>query len=90
MRTQKLFRCIKSWQRNLVGDIVEEWEYLKYPNDVRERHFVEVNPKNKFNKSTAKSNKSTSKSNAKRVSKIITTNTTSSNISEVETFNDID
>ncbi len=27
----KRFKCVKGWARNQVGDVVEEWEYKRFP-----------------------------------------------------------
>lgn len=40
----KKYICVRGWERNSKGDIVEEWLYNKYPEEVKERHFEIYNP----------------------------------------------
>lgn len=43
----KKYICIRGWQRNSVGDIIEEWQYNKYPEEVKERNFKIYEPEPK-------------------------------------------
>lgn len=27
----KKFKCVRAWSRNAVGDVIEEYEYKRYP-----------------------------------------------------------
>jgi len=36
------FKCIRKWARNQVGDIVELYEFKRYPREVRVGHFEEI------------------------------------------------
>lgn len=42
MAKAKQYRCIKGWARNNVGDLVEAYEFFRFPAEIRQRHFVEV------------------------------------------------
>lgn len=37
----KKFICVRGWKRNPTNDIIEEWEYNKLPDDVKNRNFKE-------------------------------------------------
>jgi hypothetical protein len=37
----KKYICTRGWQRNSTGDILEEWEYNRLPDEVKNRNFKE-------------------------------------------------
>lgn len=37
----KKYICLRGWQRNPTGAILEEWEYNKLPEEVKQRNFKE-------------------------------------------------
>jgi len=37
----KKYICIRGWKRNPTNDIIEEWEYNKLPQEIKDRHFKE-------------------------------------------------
>ena len=38
----KRFICTREWKRTLKGAIVEHWEWRKFPKDIQEKHFQEL------------------------------------------------
>lgn len=40
----KKFICVRGWQRNPTGEVIEEWQYNKLPDEVKSRNFKEVVP----------------------------------------------
>ena len=40
----KKFICVRGWKRNPTNDIIEEWEYNKLPDEVKNRNFKEYIP----------------------------------------------
>jgi len=40
----KKFICTRGWKRNPTGDVIEEWEYNKLPDEVKNRNFKEYVP----------------------------------------------
>jgi len=40
----KKFICVRGWQRNPTGAILEEWEYNRLPDEVKNRNFKEHLP----------------------------------------------
>tara|TARA_R110000868_G_scaffold9099_4_gene46044 strand:+ start:29 stop:295 length:267 start_codon:yes stop_codon:yes gene_type:complete len=40
----KKFICTRGWKRNPTNDIIEEWEYNKLPDEVKNRNFKEYIP----------------------------------------------
>lgn len=37
----KKFICVRGWKRNPTGEIIEEWQYNKLPDEVKSRNFKE-------------------------------------------------
>lgn len=40
----KNYICTRGWQRNSTGEIIEEWQYNKLPDEVKKRNFKEYVP----------------------------------------------
>lgn len=40
----KQYICTRGWQRNSKDDIIDEWQYNKYPEEVKERNFKVYEP----------------------------------------------
>ena len=40
----KKFICVRGWKRNPTGEVIEEWQYNKLPDEVKNRNFKEVVP----------------------------------------------
>ena len=38
----KRFICTREWKLTLKGAIVEHWEWRKFPKDIQEKHFQEL------------------------------------------------
>lgn len=36
------YKCVKSWQRHSVGTVINEWEYVKLPINIKSGHFQEI------------------------------------------------
>lgn len=37
----KKYRCVRGWVRNSTGEIIEEWQYNKLPDEIKNRNFEE-------------------------------------------------
>ena len=38
------YKCIRSWRRNRVGDIIEQWQYNKFERNSQLKHYEAYAP----------------------------------------------